>query len=575
MAFDADSLGLGSTTAALLRDVVHDRLGLFYDEGRLDSMADRLAPRVAARGFDTFLDYYYFLKYDPRGAEEWHHVMDALSVPETYFWREVDQIRAIVDHVVPELVAQPRRPLLRIWSVPCASGEEPLTLAMMLEQCGWFQRAPIEIHAGDASPAALRRAAQGVFRDRALRALPDAFKRRYFRPIDGGWRVDEQLHARVRSWHRFNLVSTDDLTMLRHSSHRVLPERLHLLFRRRGPARRRPVGRRAPQPRVSVHRRIRVAAAIEPTLRSGRSRRRLRLRQAIARDWTSLMSIVRVVVIDDSAYVRKVFKQILLRSPFIEVVATARDGAEGLEIVREFKPDVVTCDLNMPTMDGVEFVRQQMARQPLPIIISSIASAVRRAGAVGARRRGHRFRPQADRARDREADEDRRRADREGQGRRPIAIEEPPRCRRHGRRPRRRGRNLDAHSWCRRRAGRDRRLDRRSAGAEAPGRAVARGLSGARRHRAAHAGRLHRDVCPQAGRAGETDRDRSPRRRTGRGRARLSRAGRPPPYVPSEVDSRGDAARSPAARYPAPPLGGCACSNRRPRSTGALCSGSC
>ena len=86
------------------------------------------------------------------------------------------------------------------------------------------------------------------------------------------------------------------------------------------------------------------------------------------------MSIVRVVVIDDSAYVRKVFKQMLLRSPFIDVVGTARDGAEGLEMVQELNPDVVTCDLNMPTMDGVEFVRQQMARQPMPIIISSIAS---------------------------------------------------------------------------------------------------------------------------------------------------------------------------------------------------------
>jgi two-component system, chemotaxis family, protein-glutamate methylesterase/glutaminase len=86
------------------------------------------------------------------------------------------------------------------------------------------------------------------------------------------------------------------------------------------------------------------------------------------------MSIVRVVVIDDSAYVRKVFKQMLLRSPFIDVVGAARDGAEGLELVHELDPDVVTCDLNMPTMDGVEFVRQQMSRRPLPIIISSIAS---------------------------------------------------------------------------------------------------------------------------------------------------------------------------------------------------------
>lgn len=87
-----------------------------------------------------------------------------------------------------------------------------------------------------------------------------------------------------------------------------------------------------------------------------------------------MMNIARVVVIDDSAYVRKAVKQMLLRSPFIEVVGTARDGAEGLELVEELRPDVVTCDLNMPNMDGVQFVQEQMARRPVPIILISIAS---------------------------------------------------------------------------------------------------------------------------------------------------------------------------------------------------------
>ena len=84
--------------------------------------------------------------------------------------------------------------------------------------------------------------------------------------------------------------------------------------------------------------------------------------------------IVRVLVVDDSAYVRKVVSQMLERSPFIEVVGTARDGREALDRVAALKPDVVTCDLNMPVMDGVAFVREQMARQPLGIIIISIAA---------------------------------------------------------------------------------------------------------------------------------------------------------------------------------------------------------
>ncbi len=84
--------------------------------------------------------------------------------------------------------------------------------------------------------------------------------------------------------------------------------------------------------------------------------------------------VLRVLVIDDSAYVRKVVKQMLSRSPFIEVVGAARDGREALELVEQLQPDVITCDLIMPELDGVGFVREQMRRRPVPIIIMSIAS---------------------------------------------------------------------------------------------------------------------------------------------------------------------------------------------------------
>lgn len=86
-------------------------------------------------------------------------------------------------------------------------------------------------------------------------------------------------------------------------------------------------------------------------------------------------SIVRVLVVDDSAYVRKVVTQMLTRSPFLEVVGTARDGVEALELAAERLPDVITCDLNMGEMDGVAFIKAQMARRPLPILVVSVAGA--------------------------------------------------------------------------------------------------------------------------------------------------------------------------------------------------------
>ena len=84
--------------------------------------------------------------------------------------------------------------------------------------------------------------------------------------------------------------------------------------------------------------------------------------------------VVRVLVVDDSAFVRKVVRQMLSRSPFIDVVGAARDGEEALELVDRLRPDVVTLDLNMPGSDGLDFLRKQMARRPLPVIVVSIAS---------------------------------------------------------------------------------------------------------------------------------------------------------------------------------------------------------
>ncbi|HEY9702155.1 MAG TPA: chemotaxis-specific protein-glutamate methyltransferase CheB, partial [Allocoleopsis sp.] len=84
--------------------------------------------------------------------------------------------------------------------------------------------------------------------------------------------------------------------------------------------------------------------------------------------------VIKVLVVDDSAYIRKVIKQMLLRSPYIEVVGTAGDGETALEMVAQLKPDVVTVDLIMPQLDGLEFIRRQMAIKPLPILIVSIAS---------------------------------------------------------------------------------------------------------------------------------------------------------------------------------------------------------
>src|ERR1044071_8521911 len=90
----------------LLRDLIHERTGIFFESNRFDVLLEKIEPLAAARDCYSLLDYYYLLKYEENGVEDWARVMDALSVQETYFWREMSQIRVLVDSFVPEWFAK-------------------------------------------------------------------------------------------------------------------------------------------------------------------------------------------------------------------------------------------------------------------------------------------------------------------------------------------------------------------------------------------------------------------------------------------------------------------------------------
>lgn len=202
---DLASLRVPERTLPLLRDLVATRAGIYYDDTRLDVLRERLSPLAIERGFDSLLDYYYLLKYDAGDHTAWPKVMDALSVLETYFWREADQFQALARDIVPAIAARRRGPV-RIWSVPCATGEEPLSIAMALEDAGCFGRYDIALHASDASGRALARAQERRYGERSFRQLPPAWRDRHFTRDGAGWRVCDALFDRVTSWTRVNIM---------------------------------------------------------------------------------------------------------------------------------------------------------------------------------------------------------------------------------------------------------------------------------------------------------------------------------------------------------------------------------
>lgn len=79
----------------------------------------------------------------------------------------------------------------------------------------------------------------------------------------------------------------------------------------------------------------------------------------------------KVLVVDDSAVVRRVLSEILSSDGELEVIGTARDPFEAVEVMRRCKPDVITLDLEMPRMDGLEFLKRIMEQHPIPVVICS------------------------------------------------------------------------------------------------------------------------------------------------------------------------------------------------------------
>jgi chemotaxis protein methyltransferase CheR len=214
---------------SLLRDLVHERTGLYFDDAKMDLLVDKLSPLLVDRAFGSLLDYYYLLKYDEAATEEWPKVFDALTVQESFFWREMDQIHALVDQVVPLYFKAHPNSTLNIWSAACAAGEEPLTIAMALNEAGWFDRARIAIHASDACPRAIESAQSGIYRERSFRALPPDLREKYFVRDKESSRVVSELHSQIR-WQRTNLMSEDDLALAPTSSPVIFCRNIFIYF---------------------------------------------------------------------------------------------------------------------------------------------------------------------------------------------------------------------------------------------------------------------------------------------------------------------------------------------------------
>ena len=196
------ALPLSPQVFAIMSHLIEERTGLHYAPTERDLLAERISSRAVELGLDSLLDYYYYLRYGDEGQSETDVLVDLLVVNETYFFREIDQLRAFVERLLPRVLAQQDR--ARVWCAASSSGEEPLTLAMLLEERGLLGR--VDIVASDISARVLARAKEGVYRERSCRVLTPDRRAAHFVQHDeaDAVRVRRELVRAVR-FERVNL----------------------------------------------------------------------------------------------------------------------------------------------------------------------------------------------------------------------------------------------------------------------------------------------------------------------------------------------------------------------------------
>jgi chemotaxis protein methyltransferase CheR len=185
----------------LLRDFVHERFGLYFDESHRGSFRARLAPRLALLGLASFEDYYRHLRFAPDRDEEVTRMVSHLTNNETYFFREQPQLAVFGSLVLDAIKARKARAgekRLHVLSAGCSTGEEPLTLAMILFDSGRFVWGwEVRVTGLDVDGTALETARRGVYHKNSLRAVPPPALERHFVPDESGTRVREASRRSV------------------------------------------------------------------------------------------------------------------------------------------------------------------------------------------------------------------------------------------------------------------------------------------------------------------------------------------------------------------------------------------
>jgi chemotaxis protein methyltransferase CheR len=200
----------------VLREFIYQQTGIYFQDNKKYLLEGRIGKRVQLLGLTTYEDYLQFIKYGTHRTEEMRHFYDAITINETFFFRNEPQFEAFEQTLVPAILARRgslTRQKLRVWSAASSSGEEAHTIAMLyLEKLRTkYQGLELEVVGTDISNAVLETARKGVYREYSIRNMPKHYLEKYFSVED----VRYLLRDEVKRLVRFDNMNLYDQTRMR------------------------------------------------------------------------------------------------------------------------------------------------------------------------------------------------------------------------------------------------------------------------------------------------------------------------------------------------------------------------
>lgn len=380
---------------------IRELTGIHLSDQKLNFVQLKITSRLNDLGLASFRAYRDYLAGLPPTHGEWQQLINRLTTNKTNFFREPTHFDYLVKDFLPKWEQRSPNQKLAVWSAVCSTGEEPYTIAMVLEKYfGGTDR--FRILASDIDTQALAHASNGVYARELAKTIPEQYHRRALSFGVGesaAWfKINDKIHKTIQ-FQAHNLINKK----------KPIPGRFDIIFCRNVF-----IYFAAPTIEKIVNDLYEVAAD-NAALLIGHSESLQNLKQtwkyvapstftkdtqlapakaqpadaaprphladvkkidspAIKSAEPAVNRRVRVLIVDDSPTITRLLSKIFQSDPGIEVLREINRPREVESALRDLKPDVMTLDINMPDMDGCAVLRQVMGKYPVPtVMISSIS----------------------------------------------------------------------------------------------------------------------------------------------------------------------------------------------------------